>query len=155
MIRGNAMAATASIAQLQRILDRLMELPRKMAAEVKPDLDRLLRKQFQQGTDPYGKTWAPLRPATIATGRRNPPLTGFTRRLRDGTHVRLGGGNRAGLRIQLGEPYGYFHQVGYKNARTGRRVPPRRILPQFGMPREWSAALTAAAKRLARRAERG
>jgi hypothetical protein len=154
MIRGNAMAALSSIGQLQRVLDRLIELPRKLAAEVKPDLDRLLDAEFAAGRDPYGRAWAPLRPATIATGRRPPPLTGFTRELRDGTRVTLGRGNSAGLRIAVGAPYGYFHQVGYVNARSGRRVPPRRILPQQGIPAAWRLALQRAASRLARRAAR-
>jgi hypothetical protein len=146
----SAMAAIASIGRLQRTLDRLIELPRKIAAEAKPDIDKLLRAQFRDGVDPYGRPWAPLRPSTIATGRRAPPLTGFTRQLRDGTMVKLGGGNRAGLRIQVGKPYGYFHQVGFRVGST--RVQPRRILPQQGMPRAWSAALNRAASSLARRA---
>lgn len=145
------MAALAQIGRLEKVLDRLMDLPRKVAAEAKPEIDRLLRQQFRQGLDPYGRPWAPLRPATLAMGRRSPPLTD-TRRLREGTKVLLGGGNRAGLRVQVGSAYGYFHQVGFRNARTGRMVPARRILPQFGMPREWSAALRRAASRIARRA---
>ena len=151
MIRGNAMAALSEIGRLERVLDRLMDLPRKVAAEAKPEIDRLLRQQFRQGVDPYGKPWARLRPATLAMGRRPPPLSD-TKRLRDGTKVVLGGGNRAGLRVQVGAPYGYFAQVGFRNARTGRMVPARRILPQFGMPRAWSAALHRAASRIARRA---
>lgn len=154
MIRGNAMAAIGSIGRLGQLLDRLMDLPRKVAAEAKPEIDRLLRRQFAAGVDPYGRPWAPLRPATIATGRRAPPLTGFTRELRGGTGVILGGGNKAGLRVRLGAPYGYFHQVGYRNARTGRKVPARRILPQFGMPVAWNMALRRAATSIARRASR-
>jgi hypothetical protein len=153
MIRGNAMAAIASIGRLSHVLDKLIELPRKLAAEVKPDIDRLLQQQFKDGVDPYGRPWAPLRPATLALGRRPPPLTD-SRVLRDGTQVVLGRGNSAGLRIHLGAPYGFFHQTGYRNVRTGRRVPPRRVLPQQGIPQSWSRALRAAATRLARRAER-
>jgi hypothetical protein len=152
MIRGNAMAVLSAIGRLERVLERLIDLPRKVAVEVKPEIDRLLRAQFRAGVDPYGKPWAPLRPATLATGRRPPPLTGFTRELRSGTATVTGGGNRAGLRIKLGAPYGYFHQVSYRNARTGRKVVARKILPDRGMPREWSAALNRAAARIARRA---
>jgi len=151
VIRGSAMVALSEIGRLEKVLDRLIDLPRKVAAEAKPEIDRLLRQQFRQGVDPYGKPWAPLRPATLDTGRRPPPLSA-SGLLRSGTKVMLGGGNRAGLRIQVGAPYGYFHQVGFRNARTERPVKPRRILPQFGMPRAWSAALHRAASRIARRA---
>ncbi len=151
MIRNSLVRATAGIGKLQRTLENLIELPRKLAAEAKPAFDALFRLQFTSGVDPYGRKWAPLTEATKRTGRRNPPLTD-TGALRDGTRVVLGRGNSAGLRIVLGAPYGYFHQVGYRNARTGRKVPARRILPTQGMPVSWKRVLDLAAARIARRA---
>ena len=47
---------------------------------------------------------------------------------------------RAGARLQLGAPYGYFHQVGTRN------MVARRIFPQFGPPASWREILRASAR---------
>lgn len=155
MIRANAMQAVAEIGRLEQVVRRLGEVPRKVATIAAPALTKLLQAQYREGVDPYGRPWAPLKPATLATGRRPPPLTGFTRTLKRGTRAEQPRANYAGIRLVGGAQYGYFHQVGYRNARTGRQVPARRILPQFGMPRAWSAVLSGAARQAARQARGG
>ena len=145
--RGNARMAIESIARLQRVLHDLALVPRKVAAMAAPRLTRPLQAQFRAGKDPYGNNWAPLKPSTLKTGRRPPPLTGFTRELRDGTKAVQG---RAGVRLHVGARYGYFHQVGFRAGKT--RVPPRRILPQFGLPKEWRIILVRSAREAARAA---
>lgn len=147
MIRGDAMVGIAQIGRLKETIRRLSELPRAIAAEAKPGIDRLLRDEFTDGTDPYRRPWTPLRPSTLAKGRTPPPLTD-TRALRRGTRV-LHPPGRRGLQIVTG-PHGYFHQVGFRVYRT--RVEPRRILPQFGLPVAWKQVLRDAARRCARRA---
>jgi hypothetical protein len=113
---------------------------------------KLVQDQFDKGVDPYGRPWAPLAASTLAKGRRPPPLT-ETRRLREGTRAYVMRAHYAGLRVVVGAPYGYFHQVGFRVGRT--KVKPRRILPQFGLPRAWSDALRAASRQAASEAVRG
>jgi len=141
----------AQLGRLERVIEELAYAPRKVAVVAAPKLTRLLQQQFRRGEDPYGRPWAPLRPSTLARGRRPPPLTD-TRRLRDGTKATPYPGGRAGIRLKVGRPYGYFHQVGFRVGRT--RVPPRRILPQFGMPAAWREALAEAAREVGRQARR-
>jgi len=143
--------AVESIGRLIKTIERLSDLPRAVAIEAAGPLTAELRKQFDSGTDPYGRPWAPLRPTTLAKGRHEPPLTD-TGRLRDGSRAAVAPGGRAGLRLMVGAKYGYFHQVGFRVGRT--TVPPRRILPQFGLPRAWSLILRQAARTAAKRAGR-
>jgi hypothetical protein len=149
MISGSAMVGIAQIGRLKETIRRLSDLPRKVAVEAKPGIEKLLRAEFRAGVDPYGKPWAPLALATLKKGRTPPPLTD-TESLRDGTTVTLRSGGRAGLTIALGAAYGYFAQVGFRVGQT--RVPPRRVLPQFGLPVGWKIVLRDAARRAARKA---
>lgn len=125
-----------------RSVEQLAYVPRKVAVVAAPKITRLLRQQFRNGTDPYGRAWRPLRPATVAKGRRPPPLT-ETGDLRDGTKAKVA---RAGIRLSVRSPYGVYHQTGFVNARTGRHVAPRRILPQFGLPAAWTSVLREASR---------
>jgi hypothetical protein len=149
MVRGDAMVALREIGRLEKTLEKLAELPRKLAASAAPEINGLLQRQFTRGEDPYGTPWRPLRKATLAKGRHNPPLTD-TGALRSGTRVYLMRARYAGLRIVVGADYGYFHQVGFRVGRT--KVAPRRILPDRGIPASWKVALDRAARRLAREA---
>jgi hypothetical protein len=142
------MVGIEQIGRIKETIRKLSDLPRAIALEAKPALDRALRAEFTSGTDPYGRPWAPLNPSTLAKGRTPPPLTD-TRALRQGTKVQPRRGLRAGLVLMTG-PHGYFHQVGFRVYRT--RVTPRRVLPQFGIPAGWKIILRDAARRCARRA---
>lgn len=133
----------SQIGRLEQTIAKLVEIPRKIAEDVVPEINRLIQKQFDDGQDPYGRPWAPLKKATIDRGRKPPPLTD-TRKLRNGTKVYVLRANYAGLRIVVGESYGYFHQVGTKNMAA------RRILPSAGMPSTWKQAFDNSAKRVAR-----
>jgi hypothetical protein len=137
--------------RLDRIIEELSDLPRKIAVDVAPQITTLLRKQFTSGADPYGRPWAPMKPSTLARGRRPPPLSA-SKKLRDGTVARPSPGNRAGLRLVVRARYGTFHQTGFRVGRT--RVPARRILPQQGMPASWRAVFAASSRRLAQEAGR-
>jgi hypothetical protein len=151
VIRGDAMRGIEAMGQLQSTLRRLAEVPRKLAAEAKPGIDRLLREQFRNGTDPYGRPWAPVTPQTLARrkmSRATTPLTD-TGVLSSGT-VAVTHGSRVGLSIVVGAPYGYFHQVGFRVGRT--QVKARKILPEYGIPLTWKIVLREATTRLTRRA---
>lgn len=139
MQRGNLATALRSLGDLEKVIDELGTLPRKLAIEASPKLTKLLRKQFADGTDPYGRKWARL-----ASGRAS-HLT-QTRKLRQKTRAVPMLGGRMGIRLIFGTRYGSFHQT-----RT-RNMPARRIFPQFGMPRAWRDVLDQSALKLARRA---
>ena len=151
MIRGDAMVGIEAIGRLQQTIRRLSDLPRATAEEAQEPLNRLLREEFRNGTDPYGRAWAPVKPSTIARRLRSKSATPLTDTGagRDGTGVDLREGGRAGLTIRTGAPYLYFHQVGFRVGRT--QVPARPVLPDRGLPASWRRVLDAAARRAARR----
>jgi len=151
MIRVNRFQAIAEIGRLKDTLSRLAQVPRRTATIAAPRLTTLLQKQFRDGIDPYGRPWAPLRPATLA--KHGPPPLTDTREMRRGTRAEQPRANYAGIRLVVGATYGYFAQVGFRVGKT--RVPPRRILPQYGMPREWSRVLAESARQAARELTRG
>lgn len=140
----SAKEAAAALAGLMRVVEKLAYVPRKVAIVAAPKLSLLLRRGFERGQDPYGKPWKPLRPATVAKGRVPPPLT-ETGALAKTTEAKPNTGNRAGVRLLVRKPYGLPHQTGFRNAQTGKKVPARKILPDRGIPREWSKVLKAAA----------
>lgn len=131
--------AIERMGRLERTVAQLALLPRTVARAAAPKLDRLVKRQFSSGCDPYGRPW---RPITKETRRRRkgsksaPPLTD-TRKLRAGTGVKAA---QFGARLVLGAPYGYFAQTGTRN------MPARRIFPQFGLPAEWSRVLRETAR---------
>lgn len=151
MIRGGASAAVAALESLSKTLEKLAYVPRRVAVIAAPRITKLLQAQFRAGKDPYGTPWKPLRPSTIAKGRRNPPLTD-SRKLRDKTMASARPGGRAGIVLKSGAPYGAFHQVGFRVGRT--RVAPRRIFPQRGLPAEWSRVLAESTRQAVREAHR-
>jgi hypothetical protein len=142
MAAGTAKEAAAALRGLARTVERLAYVPNDVAKLAAPRLTMLLRKQFASGVDPYNKPWKPLRPATLAKGRTPPPLT-ETGSLRDHTGAARA---RAGIRLFVNRPYGLPHQTGFRNARTGRRVVARPILPSRGLPAAWTQVLQRAAK---------
>lgn len=139
MQRGNLAVALRSLGTLEKVIDELGTLPRKLAIEASPNLTKLLRKQFADGTDSYGRKWARL-----ATGK--PSHLTKTRALRNRTRAVPMLGGRMGIRLVFGTSYGKFHQTGTRN------MPARRIFPQRGLPRAWRDVLDASARKLARQA---
>jgi hypothetical protein len=69
MIRGDAMVGIEAIGRLKETIRRLSDLPRAIAVEAKPGLDKLLRAEFTGGTDPYGRPWDPLYRTRVAPRR--------------------------------------------------------------------------------------
>lgn len=141
---------------IERTIERLTYVPRRVAVIAAPGLNTLIQAGFSAGTDPYGRPWRELKPSTIATGRRNPPLTGFTRRLRSNSFVRPRSGNRAGLdfnRLEASVPYAVRHQIGFHVGKT--YVAPRRFVPQFGLPLGWSRVLRESTRQAFEEAARG
>jgi phage gpG-like protein len=131
------MQAIAEIGRLQSELRALAEVPRRAAVLLAPKLTELIKLQFRDGKDPYGRAWAALRPATLR--KHGPPPLTASGALRDDTRAETPRANYAGVRLIVGRHYGYFHQVGFRVGNT--KVAARRILPQFGMPALWRQAI--------------
>jgi hypothetical protein len=118
---------------IARSLRALASVPSRAATPIAEGITKLLQKEFRAGTNPYGQAWRSLAKATIDKGRHPPPLTD-TGDARDATRAYAKQG--AGVAIFLPSPLN-FHQTGYRNARTGRKVGPRAVLPNKGLPASW------------------
>lgn len=114
--------------QTSRALRELAQVPSRAAARVALELRAELMRSFAQGTDPYGRRWAPLKPSTLAKGRRPPPLTHTGRGKRGIKFAPLRG---AGVSITS--------SVGYLG--THMRATPdraaRKFLPEGVLPKRW------------------
>lgn len=133
---------SGSFAQLADLLGELSTVPSRAAAEAAGELNDLLREQYATGTDPYGRPWAPLRPATLAKGRQPPPLFD-TGDMAEGTGARPAQG--AGIELNVPFPGG-AHQRGSRNVPWNTRNPARPILPdEDELPEAWQAAIEKAA----------
>ena len=139
MLTGDIDLAMRKLGKLSQLVDDLTQVPRKVARIAAPRISRLLTRQFSQGVDPYGRRWKRLASGKAAH------LKGKTLDLSDGTKaVALPG---RGIAVTLGAWYGFFHQVGTRN------MPARRILPQRGMPAEWTKVLDTSAREAFRQAK--
>lgn len=128
-------AWTGDISELGRLaenLEKLSRVPSRAARKASEGIAEAIEAQFDAGVDPYGKAWAPLKPATLDKGRSPPPLTD-SHDMRDSIEVRPA--RSAGIRITIGSEYAGFHQAGT------RFMAQRPILPQGPMPKTWTAAI--------------
>jgi phage gpG-like protein len=121
---------------LQVSVAKLAAVPSQIAPDVARGIEGEIREEFQAGTDPYHRPWAQLRPATLAKGRRPPPLTD-TREMIGSLDVRPSQG--AGVTVEFGAEYAGFHQVGTKD------MVARPPLPTGGFPSTWSQIIRDAA----------
>jgi phage gpG-like protein len=143
------MALTGNFSGMQRLeenLRKLAEIPSRAAVEASVEITKELKREFASGKDPYGRAWAPLKPSTIKSGRRAPPLTD-TGTLRDGTEAKPLRG--AGIAVTVGAPYGVYHQAGT------RKMAPRKILPELVMPASWNRAIVNAVRKAFKKVVKG
>jgi hypothetical protein len=121
----------AKLGRLQGNLSRLAKVPSQVATDASKRIAALIEEEFEQGKDPYGRNWAPLKPATLRKGRRPPPLTD-THTMRDSVRVAPLPGS--GIAITIDDPAN-IHQTG------SRDMVARPILPRAGFPASWSGAI--------------
>lgn len=143
-MKTNARKFSAAILELARI-------PSQVSAQAARDLSKEIQRSFDKGVDPFGKPWKPLAKATIAKGRRPPPLTD-TGAGRRSVIVRPAVG--AGIQITVGLVRMLYAQFGGKSHLRGHRKnkkfgtsadlsaargnPPKRsFLPFDEMPPRW------------------
>ena len=122
-----------STKEFSRAMRQLTRVPAQVAREVSAEINALIQEGFDRGTDPYGRPWAPLRPATLAKGRRPPPLTD-TGKGRAGVYAKPMSG--AGILLVSEVPYMRKHQMG-----APPRLVRRDFLPINVLPKAWNAAI--------------
>lgn len=112
-------------------LAQLASVPSQIAGPLGRRIRRQIALNFSAGVDPYGRAWAPLRPATLAKGRHPPPLTD-SRRGRQS--IRVFAARAAGIAITVGKAYMGIHQAG-----DLPRMAARKYLPEVKLPAAWRA----------------
>lgn len=136
--------------QLLELPNRLRNLRRVMTDVVAPEANRMLKKHWDTKGAAFGHRWAPWAPSTLAARiRKGNASMGI---LRDTDHLfrtlfRARSTDdrlkvvRGGLRLQLniGVPYGIFHQVGTSN------MPERQVIPD-PLPRSFVRTVRALIK---------
>ena len=127
--------------QASRALRDLARVPSRVSPDVARGIKREINRTFREGTDPYGRPLAPLRPATLAKGRHPPPMTDTGRAKRNVT-VRAAQG--AGVQI-LSPPHPLIYHFRRLGVRAARKMLPEGVLPSR-YRKVWQRALDRAAK---------
>lgn len=125
-----------AIARVAKAIGELSSVPSQASKEAAKEIERLIRRQFSTGTDPYGKPWA-----NLSTGGRSYLLK--TRHLIASIHVKPRAG--AGIVVTVDTTYAKYLQTGTA------RMPARKILPENRLPRSWELAIERAIERVAKR----
>ncbi len=122
----------ASFRRLAERLGGLATIPSRISAPVAVRFNELLRAEFDSGSDPYGKPWAPLKPSTVRKKGHDLVLIETNKLAAETIAIPRGG---AGIEL-ITLPYGAFHQTGTK------WMVPREILPdRADLPLTWQAVI--------------
>ena len=125
------MATSKDLDDLARAFAELIGLVPAVSQTAAPTIAASIAKQFDDGRDAYGNTWASLAVATIQKGRSPPPLTD-TGAMKASVKVEARGSD---LVASVDDDPARFHQFGTKN------MPARPVLPTVDVPSEWAEAL--------------
>lgn len=115
--------------EFRRALASLAKVPAVISQPVADGIQKIVKRNFRQGVDPYGNAYEPLTPGSIARGRRNPPLRKFA----NVASVRPLG--PAGVAVTVAHPQAGFHQTG--TTHMAKRI----VFPDRDVPAEWKAII--------------
>lgn len=135
----------SAASRYRQVAKRLLEVPSRMSAASALAVEKLWRRSYMAGTDPYGKPWAPNKPSTIRRKGHNWVMVDKQETL-DATRVRPLPG--AGISLRTG-PKAAWHLEP-----SGTR-PARPVLPLSGLPATWLVALKKIAADAAQKAVHG
>ena len=133
------MAIEGDFEKLARLKDQLEDmagLMRKAEERVAEKLQEQLDYQYETGTDPNNEGWAELAPATLARGRKPPPLTDTEEMRRHSKAVRGVGGISVNIDKPKKPKVPRYHQDGTENMPARPLVPEG---PDLDKARAWEA----------------
>lgn len=136
----------SGIGQIRASLAKLAGVPARAAKDVALAIDQKLLDSFASECDAYGKPWAPLKDSTLKRKKHTnggPVILYRWGSSKAETHAVAAAG--AGVKISIG-PNLEHHQ-----GPSGTR-PARPILPVYGMPASWNAAIKIAVDEAYKRA---
>jgi len=129
--------------RFRQALTELSRVPSDVARASARAIQRDMRRNFARGVDPYGRPYLPLAPASLARGRRPPPLRAYAKA------VTAQPMQAAGISLRVDHPQAGFHQTGT------RYMPKRIVIPDRGVPPKWTAIIEDEMARAVRRRMRG
>lgn len=139
------MSGPSAAVKYRKVARELQKVPSRLATQAAPIIERMWRKTYRAGQDPYGVKWAPLAPSTVARKGHDTIMVETGQTYRE-TRVRTLPG--AGIGLVTG------HKAQWHLEATGNR-PARPVLPLRGIPSPWRARLAKLAADVARKAARG
>lgn len=120
---------------IRNALKELTRVPSRVSSKGALEIEKMWRRSYMAGTDPYGNEWAANRPSTIKKKGHDWVMVGGGKRggqTLEKTRVRALPG--AGIALHTDIVASYHMQP------TANR-PARRVLPAFGLPKAWRAKL--------------
>lgn len=139
------MSGPSAAVKYRKVARELQKVPARISAEAAPAIQRMWRKTYRAGQDPYGVKLAPLAASTIRKKGHDKILI-ETGESYDNTRVSTLPG--AGIQLTTGEKL-QWHLEATENR------PERPMLPLRGIPPAWRERLKKIAVDKARKAARG
>lgn len=134
----------SAAARYANVARELQKVPSRVSAEAAPAIERMWRKTYRAGQDPYGRPWAKLAPSTIAR-KGHDTIMVETKQTYNETRVRPLPG--AGLALSTG------YKAQWHLEPTENR-PARPVLPLSGLPSAWRERIRKITVDAARKAAR-
>lgn len=116
---------------IRNALKELARVPSRVASKSALEIEKMWRRSYMAGTDPYGNEWAANKPSTIKKKGHDWVMVDSQETL-----------NKTRARPLPGAGIGLFTGPNAKHHMqpTANR-PARRVLPAFGLPKAWRAKL--------------
>jgi hypothetical protein len=116
---------------VRNALRELAKVPALASKDGAAAIEKLWRRSYRAGQDPYGNQWAPNAPSTIARKGHGRVMQETGATLRETRATAL---PSAGIKLTTG------HKAAWHMQATENR-PARKVMPAHGLPATWRAAL--------------
>jgi hypothetical protein len=123
------MAGLSAAAKYRRIAKELLKVPSQVSKDAALGIEKMWRRSYMAGTDPYGNEWEANKDSTIKKKGHDWVMVDTEGTLKE-TRVRPLPG--AGISLRTGKNASYHLEA------TATR-PARPVLPLYGMPKAWTA----------------
>lgn len=142
---GGPVSGPSAAVKYRKIARELQKVPSRVSSQAAPVIQRMWRKTYRAGQDPYGVKWAPLAPSTIARKGHDTIMVETGQTYADTRVSTLPG---AGIQLTTG------HKAQWHLEATENR-PARPVLPLRGLPTAWRDRLQKLYVDAAKKAVRG